>query len=48
MLSLAQHYERSGDLRRWVGYVILVIFASTCRPPRSMSTKATRSLNIVS
>jgi site-specific recombinase XerD len=29
MLSLAQHYERSDDLRRWVGYVILVIFAST-------------------
>ena len=25
----ARHYERSDDLRRWVGYVILVILAST-------------------
>ncbi len=29
MLSFAQRYERSSDLRRWVGYVALVIFAST-------------------
>ena len=29
ILGFAQAYERSDDLRRWVGYVILVIFAST-------------------
>jgi len=29
LLTFAQRYERSGDRRRWVGYVILVIFAST-------------------
>ncbi|MGO9150648.1 MAG: tyrosine-type recombinase/integrase [Acidimicrobiales bacterium] len=29
ILGFAQHYEHSEDLRRWVGYVILVIFAST-------------------
>ncbi|MHB1501604.1 MAG: tyrosine-type recombinase/integrase [Candidatus Dormibacteria bacterium] len=29
LLSFAQRYEHSADLRRWVGYVILVIFAST-------------------
>ncbi|MHB1502142.1 MAG: tyrosine-type recombinase/integrase [Candidatus Dormibacteria bacterium] len=29
MLSFAQRYEHSSDLRRWVGYVALVIFAST-------------------
>ena len=29
LLSFTQRYERSGDRRRWVGYVVLVIFAST-------------------
>ena len=29
MLGFAQRYEHSSDRRRWVGYVILVIFAST-------------------
>jgi integrase/recombinase XerC len=29
LLSFAQQYQHSGDLRRWVGYVAVVIFAST-------------------
>jgi integrase/recombinase XerC len=46
MLSLAQHYERSGDLRRWVGYVILVIFASTGVRNAELRNLLTENVNL--
>ena len=46
MLSLAQHYERSSDLRRWVGYVILVIFASTGVRNAELRNLLTENINL--
>ena len=46
MLSLAQHYERSSDLRRWVGYVILVIFASTGVRNAELRNLLTENVNL--
>lgn len=46
MLSLAEHYERSGDLRRWVGYVILVIFASTGVRNAELRNLLTENVNL--
>jgi site-specific recombinase XerD len=46
MLSAAQHYERSGDLRRWVGYVILVIFTSTGVRNAELRSLRTENVNL--
>jgi site-specific recombinase XerD len=46
MLSTAQHYERSGDLRHWVGYVILVIFASTGVRNAELRNLLTENVNL--
>jgi hypothetical protein len=46
MLSLAQHYEHSSDLRRWVGYVILVIFASTGVRNAELRNLLTENINL--
>jgi site-specific recombinase XerD len=46
MLSLAQHYEHSDDLRRWVGYVILVIFASTGVRNAELRSLQTENINL--
>jgi integrase/recombinase XerC len=46
MLSVAQHYEHSGDLRRWVGYVILVIFASTGVRNAELRNLQTENVNL--
>ena len=46
MLSLAQHYEHSDDLRRWVGYVILVIFASTGVRNAELRNLLTENINL--
>jgi site-specific recombinase XerD len=46
MLGFAQHYERSGDLRRWVGYVILVIFASTGVRNAELRNLLTENVNL--
>jgi integrase/recombinase XerC len=46
MLNFAQHYERSGDQRRWVAYVILVIFASTGVRNAELRTLLTEKVNL--
>ena len=46
MLSLAQHYEHSDDLRRWVGYVILVIFTSTGVRNAELRSLLTENINL--
>ena len=46
MLSFAQHYEHSGDLRRWIGYVILVIFASTGVRNAELRNLRTENVNL--
>jgi site-specific recombinase XerD len=46
MLSFAQHYERSGDLRCWVGYVIIVIFASTGVRNAELRSLLTENVNL--
>ena len=46
MLSFAQHYEHSGDLRRWIGYVILVIFASTGVRNAELRSLLTENVNL--
>jgi site-specific recombinase XerD len=46
MLNFAQDYERSGDQRRWVGYVILVIFASTGVRNAELRTLLTENVNL--
>jgi integrase/recombinase XerD len=46
MLSFTQQYEHSGDLRRWVGYVILVIFASTGVRNEELRNLETENVNL--
>ena len=46
LLSFAQRYERSGDRRRWVGYVILVIFASTGVRNAELRSLKTENVNL--
>ena len=46
VLSTAQRYERSGDLRRWVGYVILVIFASAGVRNAELRSLLTENVNL--
>ncbi len=46
ILGFAQHYEHSDDLRRWVGYVILVIFASTGVRNAELRNLRTENINL--
>jgi site-specific recombinase XerD len=46
ILGFAQHYEHSEDLRRWVGYVILVIFASTGVRNAELRELRTENINL--
>lgn len=46
LLTFAQRYERSGDRRRWVGYVILVIFASTGVRNAELRSLHTENVNL--